>query len=77
MDDPERSHGADCVFVSNAIPCFKDPVTLIGAPTSIPLTLLLPAIRAFSILRPARSGNISFILMAFSSFFTWRLWRVC
>ena len=32
------------LFISNAIPFFKDLVALIGALTSVPLTLLLPAI---------------------------------
>ena len=31
-------------FIANAIPFFKDLVSLIGALTSVPLTLLLPAI---------------------------------
>ena len=31
-------------FVANAVPFFKDLVSLIGALTSIPLTLLLPAL---------------------------------
>jgi amino acid permease len=31
-------------FIANAVPFFKDLVSLIGALTSVPLTLLLPAI---------------------------------
>lgn len=62
-------------FISNAIPFFKDLVALIGAMTSIPLTLLLPAILyrkvvSLPIWRPAWSGNASYVLLVFSIMFT-------
>jgi hypothetical protein len=62
-------------FIANAIPFFKDLVALIGALTSIPLTLLLPAIVhrkvvGIPIWRPTFSGRTSYLLVVFSMLFT-------
>ena len=53
-------------FVSNAIPFFQDLVAIIGALTSVPLTLLLPALyyRDYT----NTHGNIGPILLVIYSF---------
>lgn len=58
-------------LVANAIPFFKDLVALIGALTSVPLTLLLPAVlwrkyRAFPIWQPSWGSLWSYALLVFS-----------
>lgn len=60
--------------VSNAIPFFKDLVALIGALTSVPLTLLLPAVfyrryLSVSIWLPTRETLGSYALLVFASVF--------
>lgn len=62
-------------FISNAIPFFKDLVSLIGALTSIPLTLLMPGILFRRVLGepliiPTARSLWSFGLVAFSGVFT-------
>ena len=62
-------------FISNAIPFFKDLVALIGALTSIPLSLLLPAICHRQVIGvplwlPTFSSLTSFGLVVFSVIFT-------
>ena len=62
-------------FVANAVPFFKDLVALIGAMTSVPLTLLLPAIFHRKIMRVPlfKLGSMhdifSFLLVVFSVLF--------
>ena len=61
--------------VANAIPFFKDLVALIGALTSVPLTLLLPAIFWRKHLRvpvwlPTRTSLCSYGLLLFAALFT-------
>lgn len=61
-------------FVANAIPFFKDLVAFIGALTSVPLTLLLPAVfhrkvLGVSILCPTLSSLTSYGLLVFSALF--------
>jgi amino acid permease len=60
-------------LVANAIPFFKDLVSLIGALTSIPLTLMMPAIffrrtLVNEVLRP--DWTWSYALLIFSTTFT-------
>jgi hypothetical protein len=60
--------------VANAIPFFQDLVALIGALTSIPLTLLLPAVfwrkyMAVSIWKPTRDSLYSYLLLVFAVVF--------
>lgn len=62
-------------LVANAIPFFKDLVALIGALTSVPLTLLLPAIlyrrvaKVPTLFMQSRHDLASFLLVAFSLVF--------
>jgi amino acid permease len=61
-------------FVANAIPFFKDLVALIGALTSVPLTLLLPAlfhrkVLAVPIWCPTKESLVSYALVLFSLLF--------
>jgi hypothetical protein len=61
-------------LVANAIPFFKDLVALIGALTTVPLTLLLPAIYhrqvlGISILCPTTKTLLSYSLLAFAAIF--------
>jgi amino acid permease len=59
-------------LVANAIPFFTDLVSFIGAMTSIPLTLLLPAIlyrRAFDFPVLWPDCTFSFALLLFSTIF--------
>ena len=63
-------------LVSNAIPFFKDLVALIGALTSVPLSLTLPAIlyrkvRSIALLLPDRSclSTDSYLLLVYSFVF--------
>lgn len=61
-------------FVANAIPFFKDLVALIGALTSVPLTLLLPAIyhrrvKKFPLWYPTGDSLASYGLLIFSLVF--------
>jgi hypothetical protein len=65
---------ATAFFVSNAIPFFKDLVAFIGSMTSVPLTLLLPAIfhrrvHRVPICLPTTSSFGSYALLLFSTFF--------
>jgi amino acid permease len=60
--------------LANAIPFFKDLVAFIGALTSIPLTLLLPAIYhrkviGVSILLPTKETLASYSLLVFAILF--------
>lgn len=60
--------------VANAIPFFKDLVALIGAVTSVPLTLLLPALfwrkyLGVPLVRPTSDSLGSFALVLFSTIF--------
>ena len=62
-------------FISNAIPFFKYLVSLIGALTSIPLTLLMPGILFRQVIGeplfiPTVGSLWSFGLVAFSAVFT-------
>lgn len=62
-------------LVANAVPFFKDLVALCGALTSIPLTLLLPAIfhrrvQGLPLFFPTLHGNASLLLVVFSLVFT-------
>lgn len=62
-------------FISNAIPFFKDLVSLIGALTSIPLTLLLPGVLyrmviSEPICRCSSAGFASLALVLFAAVFT-------
>jgi len=57
--------------VANAIPFFKDLVALIGSVTSVPLTLLLPALfwrrhLGVPLLWPTRDSMYSYLLLVFS-----------
>lgn len=57
-------------LVANSIPMFKDLVALIGALTTIPLTLILPVIyhrtaNGYSILVPTRQSVASWLLLMF------------
>jgi len=62
-------------FIANAVPFFKDLVALIGALTSVPLTLLLPAIFHRKIIRAplftigSRYDILSYLLIVFSLVF--------
>ena len=61
-------------FVANAIPFFKDLVALIGALTSVPLTLLLPAVYHRSVLGvpvwlPTSTSLISYALIVYAIMF--------
>jgi amino acid permease len=61
-------------IVSNAIPFFKDLVALIGALTSVPLTLLLPAIfyRQYvqvALWCPTRQSLVSWTLVIYALVF--------
>ena len=61
-------------FVSNAIPFFKDLVAFIGSLTSVPLTLLLPAVfhrrvQRVPIWLPTSSSLGSYALLLFSTIF--------
>jgi amino acid permease len=61
-------------FVANAVPFFKDLVSLIGALTSVPLTLLLPALYHRRVLGepvwwPTKSSLVSYALVVFSLLF--------
>lgn len=56
-------------LVANAVPFFKDLVALIGALTSVPLTLLLPAVLWRKAQRMAGVVNWSFALLVFSVLF--------
>ena len=63
-------------FIANAVPFFKDLVAFCGALTSVPLTLLLPAVfyrRACEKVPvwypPAGKGWASYLLLIFSSIF--------
>lgn len=58
-------------LVSNAVPFFKDLVAFIGALTSVPLTLLLPAIfyrrvKQVSIWCPTGESILSYGLLCFA-----------
>jgi amino acid permease len=60
--------------VANSIPFFKDLVAFIGALTSVPLTLLLPAvfhrkIVGVPIWMPSINSLLSYALVAFSVLF--------
>jgi amino acid permease len=60
--------------VANAIPFFQDLVALIGALTSVPLTLLLPAIfwrkyMAVPIWKPTHDSLYSYLLIVFAVVF--------
>jgi amino acid permease len=60
--------------VANAIPFFQDLVALIGAITSVPLTLLLPAVfwrkyMAVPIWKPTRDSLYSYSLLVFAVVF--------
>lgn len=61
-------------LVANAVPFFKDLVALCGALTSIPLTLLLPAllhrrVQGLPLFFPTLHGNASLLLVVFSVMF--------
>lgn len=61
-------------FVANAVPFFKDLVALIGALTSVPLTLLMPAVFyrkvcQVPIFKPTRYSMTSYCLVVFSIVF--------
>ncbi|KAL3920380.1 MAG: hypothetical protein SGILL_003292 [Bacillariaceae sp.] len=65
---------ATAFFVANAIPFFKDLVAFIGSLTSVPLTLLLPAVfyrrvQSVHIWCPTTKSLASYSLLAFSSAF--------
>ncbi|KAG7364292.1 transmembrane amino acid transporter [Nitzschia inconspicua] len=65
---------ATAFFVANAIPFFKDLVAFIGSLTSVPLTLLLPAIfhrrvQGVPIWLPTANSLASYALLIFSSIF--------
>jgi len=58
-------------LVSNSVPFFKDLVALIGALTSVPLSLTLPAIlwrraRSITLLLPSCKGTGSYLLLWYS-----------
>jgi hypothetical protein len=58
-------------LVANAVPFFKDLVALIGALTSVPLTLILPAIFHRKVIevplwKPTRYSLASYALLVFS-----------
>jgi amino acid permease len=60
--------------VANAIPFFQDLVALIGALTSVPLTLLLPAVfwrkyMAVPIWKPTHDSLYSYLLLLFAVVF--------
>lgn len=61
-------------LVANAIPFFKDLVALIGALTSIPLTLILPVIfhrraREMPLWKPTRNSIVSWLVLVFGIVF--------
>jgi hypothetical protein len=65
---------ATAFFVANAIPFFKDLVAFIGSLTSVPLTLLLPAVyhrrvQGVPIWWPTTGSLTSYALLVFSSVF--------
>jgi hypothetical protein len=65
---------ATAFFVANAIPFFKDLVAFIGSLTSVPLTLLLPAVycrrvQGVPIWLPTANSLASYALLVFSSVF--------
>ena len=62
-------------FIANAVPFFKDLVAFCGALTSVPLTLLLPAVfyrracERVPVWYPPGKGWASYLLLIFSSIF--------
>lgn len=65
---------ATAFFVANAVPFFKDLVAFIGSLTSVPLTLLLPAVyhrrvQGVPIWWPTINSLASYALLVFSSVF--------